>query len=148
MSCVFPLYRSWHVKLGDFGMATEVCNGRASTICGTEEYMAPELHFGETESYGQPADVFSMGMVFIELATRLKVSIAAPRSPRTKFVLHDEELRTKMHAAPPSFIELAMQVRNIAYDSAIVRPLVTLVCCVRGLRPGNVGRCRSVARRA
>lgn len=107
---------SWRVKLGDFGMATEVCNGRASTLCGTNEYMAPELHFGETESYGQPADVYSMGMVLVELATRQKASVVAARSPRTKFTLDEADLRSKMEAAeaPGSFIELAMQC--LAYE--------------------------------
>ncbi|KAJ8611987.1 hypothetical protein CTAYLR_004398 [Chrysophaeum taylorii] len=101
---------AWHVKLGDFGMATEVHNGRASTICGTDEYMAPELHFGETDSYGQAADVFSMGMVFIELATRVKASVVAKRGPQTKFALDEAGLRAKMlDDAPSSYVELAMQ---------------------------------------
>lgn len=104
---------SWHVKLGDFGMATEAPNGRCTTICGTDEYMAPELHLGETESYGLAADVFSLGMVYVEIGARLKAKEAAPRSPRTKFALDTDDMRSKMKG-PASFVELAMQC--VAYE--------------------------------
>ena len=107
---------TWHVKLGDFGLATEVHNGRAATLCGTNEYMAPELHMGESETYGLAADVYSIGMVFLEISLRQKASVCAPRSPRDHFKLDDAVLREKMDAAeaPSSFIELAMQC--LAYE--------------------------------
>lgn len=104
----------WHVKLGDFGLATEVVNGRCSTICGTEEYMAPELHLGESDAYGPPADVYSTGVVFVEIATRTKAAVVAARSPRTRFALDIPELRRKMERAPESFVELAVQC--VAYE--------------------------------
>uniref|UniRef100_A0A7S3JXJ9 Uncharacterized protein n=1 Tax=Aureoumbra lagunensis TaxID=44058 RepID=A0A7S3JXJ9_9STRA len=107
---------AWHVKLGDFGMATEVHNGRASTICGTNEYMAPELHFGETESYSLSIDVFSLGMVFLEIGTRTKASVLAPRSPRDRFQLDEQHLRNELQkqCSINSYCELAMQC--VAYE--------------------------------
>jgi serine/threonine protein kinase len=35
------------------------------TICGTNEYMAPELLFDE--EYGSSVDIFSFGMVLLEV---------------------------------------------------------------------------------
>jgi serine/threonine protein kinase len=35
------------------------------TICGTNEYMAPELLFDE--EYGAAVDIFSFGMVLLEV---------------------------------------------------------------------------------
>ena len=36
------------------------------TICGTHEYMAPEMLF--QEEYTSAVDIFSLGMVFIEVS--------------------------------------------------------------------------------
>lgn len=36
------------------------------TICGTEEYMAPEMLF--QEEYMSGVDIFSLGMVFFEVS--------------------------------------------------------------------------------
>ncbi|KAH8092432.1 serine/threonine kinase [Aureococcus anophagefferens] len=50
----------YRVKLGDFGMATACGDGgRASTLCGTEAYMAPELLLDGGEGYGAAVDVFA-----------------------------------------------------------------------------------------
>lgn len=40
------------------------------TICGTKEYTAPEMHF--QDEYTSGVDIFSLGMVFIEVNFRLK----------------------------------------------------------------------------
>jgi len=108
---------NWRVKLGDFGLATEVRNGRCATLCGTHEYMAPELHLGEQETYGFSVDVYALGMVFLELAFRAKAQTCAPRSPRDCFRLDEAYLRERMassQAAPSSFVELTMQC--VAYE--------------------------------
>jgi serine/threonine protein kinase len=38
---------------------------RRMTICGTDEYMAPELHFDEEYLFG--VDIFSFGIVLFEV---------------------------------------------------------------------------------
>jgi serine/threonine protein kinase len=57
------------------------------TICGTHEYMAPELLWDE-EIYSFPVDIFSFGMVLLEVLKRAKVGQHgfAERSPRDKCV--------------------------------------------------------------
>jgi serine/threonine protein kinase len=47
------------------------------TICGTDDWMAPEVILGL--DYGQPADVFSFGIVLLEIISRTKVSWQRPR---------------------------------------------------------------------
>lgn len=55
------------------------------TLCGTNEYMAPELLFDEG-NYSFEIDIFSFGMVLLEIMRRGKVGFNgfAERSPRTK----------------------------------------------------------------
>lgn len=55
-----------HVKLCDFGVSTQLVNSIAKTYVGTNAYMAPERISGE--QYGIHADVWSLGISFMELA--------------------------------------------------------------------------------
>ena len=54
------------------------------TLCGTTEYMAPELMFDE-QNYSFEVDIFSLGMVLLEVLKRGKVGHSgfAERNPRT-----------------------------------------------------------------
>ena len=57
------------LKIGDFGIAKkldETC-GYASTFVGTAVYIAPEIHGGE--KYDMMADMWSLGVIFYEIAT-------------------------------------------------------------------------------
>lgn len=49
--------------LADFGYANQV--HKAKTICGTSGYTAPEILIGE--AYGAKSDIFSMGVVGLEI---------------------------------------------------------------------------------
>ena len=57
------------VKLADFGVSTSIrTRSVASTIVGTPYAMAPEvLNAGLEETYGEPADVWALGVVIYEL---------------------------------------------------------------------------------
>lgn len=56
-----------HIKLGDFGLAKRVGNGedgtlgRTRSICGTRNYLPPEMLTGQM--YGTEADMWSFGVV-------------------------------------------------------------------------------------
>lgn len=54
------------------------------TLCGTTEYMAPELMFDE-QNYSFEVDIFSLGMVLLEVLKRGKVGHSgfAERNPRS-----------------------------------------------------------------
>ena len=44
------LDREWRIKIADFGLAREAAGDGVMSICGTDEYMAPELLFDEPQS--------------------------------------------------------------------------------------------------
>jgi len=60
------------VKVCDFGFSRRVNKGELMTLCGTDEWMAPEVMCGD--KYDEKADVFSYGMVLTELITRKKTT--------------------------------------------------------------------------
>uniref|UniRef100_A0A7R9U3L7 Protein kinase domain-containing protein n=1 Tax=Pinguiococcus pyrenoidosus TaxID=172671 RepID=A0A7R9U3L7_9STRA len=67
----FLLTRAFQCKVADLGMARpfdKESTPRKMTICGTEDYMAPELIFDE--HYDGKVDVFGLGMVLFELLSR------------------------------------------------------------------------------
>jgi serine/threonine protein kinase len=89
--------------LCDFGFARNVSSSKqtAMTLCGTDEFMAPEIIFGM--EYGLSADVFSMGIVACEMCCR-----KAPdetfmvRTPQKSFGLDMEEVKNAFCGEPPS----------------------------------------------
>lgn len=106
----FLLDGDWHCKLSDFGMAREVAKDGKMTICGTDEYMAPEMLFDENFSYS--ADMFSFGMVLLEVISRKKVGDGgfATRTPAKLFALDAETCRScALEGCPESLLLLATQ---------------------------------------
>lgn len=53
------------IKIGDFGLATklEFDGDRKRTICGTPNYIAPEILEGKT-GHSYEVDIWSMGVIF------------------------------------------------------------------------------------
>ena len=58
-----------HVKLVDFGFAKRVDNKKLKTLCGTPEYMAPEILLKPCQGYTYSADFWSLGVLVFELLT-------------------------------------------------------------------------------
>lgn len=57
------------IKLGDFGLATLVYgeNDRKRTICGTPNYIAPEIIAGGEKGHSYEVDIWSFGVIMYTL---------------------------------------------------------------------------------
>ena len=61
------LNENMHIKMGDFGLATKISfpGERRRTICGTPNYIAPEILQSKGHSY--EVDVWSFGVIMYTL---------------------------------------------------------------------------------
>ena len=57
----------WQCKISDFGESRELDVGHTMTQTGTPFYVAPEVM--KMEAYGNTADIFSFGMLLLDMAT-------------------------------------------------------------------------------
>jgi len=94
-------------KLCDFGFArTYSSKNRPTTVCGTDEFMAPEVIIGD--DYNEKSDIFSFGMLMFEIIARRDVGKLIPRSPQNKFLVDEAGTRPKLPTdCPKHFSELA-----------------------------------------
>lgn len=56
-----------HIKIADFGFAKKIENNRTYTLCGTPEYLAPELIQGAKTGYGKSIDWWALGVLIFEM---------------------------------------------------------------------------------
>ena len=93
------LDRNLNIFLYDFGFARHASDKQqAMTICGTDEFMAPEVIFGM--EYGIAADVFSFGVVACEMIARKVPGEGGflDRQPKDGFALNIDDVQ---NLAPP-----------------------------------------------
>lgn len=80
-----------HIRLTDFGLAKEMANAEdsASTMCGTNEYMAPEMIRGK--AYNQAVDWWALGALIYEMVTGYP-----PFTHKNRKKLHHKILNEKL----------------------------------------------------
>ena len=54
-----------YLKLTDFGLAKEIDEGRTYTVCGTPQYLAPEVILNK--GHGYAVDYWAVGVLLYEL---------------------------------------------------------------------------------
>ena len=56
-----------YIRLVDFGLSKVSAKNRTFTLCGTPEYIAPELILNKEDGYGNSVDWWAFGIVIYEL---------------------------------------------------------------------------------
>ncbi|ETW09134.1 TKL/LISK/LISK-DD1 protein kinase, variant 2 [Aphanomyces invadans] len=134
------------IRLCDFGFAREVASdnennaiqddgpspqsfqthGRRMSLCGTDTYMPPEMLF--EEDYNESADIFSYGVVLIELLCRRHINEDGflKRQPAKNFAIDLDQFRSSVRpSCPPSLVLLA---ENCTAFEPSNRPTAREVC--------------------
>jgi len=106
---------NWKIKVCDFGFArTAQKSARPMTICGTGEWMAPEIILGQ--AYSQKADVFSFGIVMCEIISRKKITTELQRSALDAFGLDVDKF---LNLVPD---DCPMELQSIALECCVFEP--------------------------
>ncbi|KAH9948474.1 kinase-like protein [Amylocystis lapponica] len=110
------------LKITDFGFARIAARNEEEskrlTFCGTDSYMSPEILTG-TE-FDLPTDIFSLGVIFCEIAARKLADDNTFRRGPPFFVIDPDEVRKLASpGCPPAFITLALDCLD---QNPIVRP--------------------------
>ncbi len=99
------------IKVCDFGFARIAARNeeemRRISYCGTDGYMSPEILLGV--DFGLPSDVFSLGVIFAEIASRHLVDSYTFKRVMPTFGLDADEVREMAsEGCPEAFIQLAL----------------------------------------
>lgn len=99
------------LKITDFGFARIAARNEEEskrlTFCGTDSYMSPEILMGN--EFDLPTDIFSLGVIFCEIAARKLASEHTFKRHPPDFTIDPHELRKLASpGCPPAFIQLAL----------------------------------------
>lgn len=99
------------LKITDFGFARIAARNEEEskrlTFCGTDSYMSPEILLGN--EFDLPTDIFSLGVIFCEIAARkLASEHTFKRSPPLFSIDPEEVRRLASPGCPSGFVQLAL----------------------------------------
>lgn len=107
------------IKVCDFGFARIAARNqeemRRISYCGTDGYMSPEILLGI--DFSLPSDVFSLGVIFCEIASRHLVDSTTFKREMPSFGLDTEEIREMAsEGCPEEFIRLCIDCVQVEAD--------------------------------
>jgi class 3 adenylate cyclase/tRNA A-37 threonylcarbamoyl transferase component Bud32 len=94
---------SWNAKIADFGLARMKQENATMTRCGTPAWIAPEVVM--RERYTEKADLYSLGMVMWEVATR-KLPFAGENLAKTAVDVVEGKRPPVPANAPKAYVAL------------------------------------------
>jgi LIM domain kinase 1 len=99
------------IKITDFGFARIAARNedeyKRLTFCGTDSYMSPEILLGE--EFDLPTDIFSLGIIFCEIAARHLADDNHFKRSAPSFTLDKDEVsRLAGPECPAAFLALCM----------------------------------------
>ena len=83
------IHKSGYLKLTDFGFA-KIVEGRTYTLCGTPEYLAPEIILNK--GHGKPVDWWTMGILLYEMLIGID-----PFSDDDPMAIYQKIVKGKIH---------------------------------------------------
>lgn len=100
------------LKITDFGFARIAARNeeesKRMTFCGTDSYMSPEILLGH--EFDLPTDIFSLGVIFAEIASRkLASETTFKRTPPSFGIDKDEVHDLANEGCPPAFTQLTLE---------------------------------------
>ncbi|CAO1636117.1 unnamed protein product [Parajaminaea phylloscopi] len=104
------------IKVCDFGFARIAARNeeemRRISYCGTDGYMSPEILLGI--DFSLPSDVFSLGVIFCEIASRHLVDSTTFKREMPSFGLDTDEIRDMAsEGCPEGFIQLCIDCVHV-----------------------------------
>lgn len=114
------LTANMNVKIGDFGLATRLGQEKKGTICGTPNYISPEVL--NKEGHGFPADVWALGCVMYALL------VGQPPFETSTLKETYSRIADNHYAVPDTVSRPAtLLIRRLLHPSPKSRPSVTSI---------------------
>lgn len=115
------------LKITDFGFARIAARNEEEskrlTFCGTDSYMSPEILL--SKEFDLPTDIFSLGMIFCEIASRKLADDYHFKRTGPMFGIDADEVRRLANTGcPPAFLALCLDC--VAVDPA-ARPTTRMI---------------------
>jgi len=106
------------VKICDLGLAKRSTESQLKTVCGTPQYVAPEVITGKpTQKYGPEVDMWSAGVILFML-----VSGTPPFSDKNEQSLFRKIRKAKVEFKSPVFHKLTDDVKDLIKKLLVKKP--------------------------